>query len=191
MADNDIVKFYGVNDTIKLMRQLEPDTLKNMRKSIRQIAQPAVLKIKSSAPTVAPLSGMAHNGRSAYSTPKVTVSVTPSQRSRAPGSTTSNLVSITAAGTGKTYGFEISDMAGRANQAGKYSRSRTYVKAGNQVRHRLNGQGENFIDVLNSRFGPASRWVYKRIEDQLPGIRREVARVISQTMDEFNRKLNR
>jgi hypothetical protein len=191
MAD-EIVKFYGVKETIREMRKVEPEMLKDMRKSIRQIVQPAVSAIKSNSPKVAPLSGMAHNGRTGYSTPKVSIQITPSARSGF-GKTTANLVSITATGSGKQYGFDIADMAGRANNAGKYSQTRKFVdpRTGNIVRRRINGQGQNLINVLNSRGGPASRYVYKNIEDKLPAIRREVANVIERTMDSFTRRLNK
>ena len=193
MAKDEVVKFYGVKETIKLMRQVEPQMLNDMRKSIRQIAQPAVLAIKQNSPKVAPLSGMAHNGRTAYSTPKVTVNITPGQRSRGFGSTTSNLVAISATGSGKVYGFDIADIAGRANNAGKYRQTRKFVdpRTGDIVRRKINGQGQNLIDVLNSRGGPASRYVYKNIVDKLPAIQREVARVIERTMDDFTRRINK
>lgn len=193
MAKDEVVKFYGVKETIKLMRQVEPQMLKDLRKEIRLISQPAISAIKTNSPKVAPLSGMVHNGRTAYSTPKVSINVTPGQRSRGFGSTTANLVTITATGSGKVYGFDISDMAGRANQAGKYSQTRKFIdsRTGNIVRRRINGQGQNLINVLNSRFGPASRFVYRSIEDKLPAIRTQVARVISHTMDDFTRKINR
>jgi len=191
MAD-EIIKFYGVKETIKLMRKIEPEMLKDMRKSIRQISQPAVLAIKSNSPKVAPLSGMANNGRSGYTTPKVSIQVTPSARSGF-GKTTANLVAIKAEGSGKQYGFEISDMAGRANNPGKYRQTRPFVdpRTGQTVRRRINGQGTNMIRVLNARYGPASRFVYKNLEDKLPAIRREVAKVIEQTMNDFTRKLNK
>jgi hypothetical protein len=50
MAKDEIVKFYGVNETIKLMRQVEPQMLKDLRKGIRQIANPAVSAIKTISP---------------------------------------------------------------------------------------------------------------------------------------------
>lgn len=191
MAD-EIVKFYGVKETIREMRKVEPQMLKDMRKSIRQISQPAVMAIKSNSPKVAPLSGFANNGRSGYTRPKVTIQVTPSARSTF-GRTTANLVAIKAEGTGKQYGFEISDMAGRANNDGKYTQTRKFVdpRTGDIVRRRINGQGTNMIRVLNARYGPASRFVYKNLEDKLPALRAEVAKVIGRTMDDFSRRLNK
>lgn len=191
MAKDDVVQFYGVKETIKLMRKFEPEMLKDLRKDIRQIAQPAVSAIKSNSPKVAPLSGMANNGRTAYSTPKVTVRITPAKRVSVPGYTQANLVTIDATGSGKQYGFDIADMAGRANQPGKYQQTRKFVdpRTGNIVRRRINGQGENLINVLNSRRGSSSRFVYRNIEDKLPAIRLQVARTLDRTIGEFNRKL--
>jgi hypothetical protein len=192
MAKDDVVQFVGVKETVKLMRQFEPEMLKDLRRSIRQIAQPAVSAIKTQSPKVAPMSGMSGAGRTAYTTPKVTLRITPSQKSYGFGSTTSNLVAITATGSGKQYGFDIADMAGRANNPGKYSQTRPFIdpRTGQTVRRRINGQGANMIRVLQSRSGkPASRYVYKSIEDKLPAIRQEVARSLDRTIGEFNRKL--
>jgi hypothetical protein len=193
MAKDEIVKFYGVNETVKLMRQIEPEMLKDMRKSIRAIGNPAVLAIKAGSPKVAPLSGMNGAGRLGYTVPKINLRITPGQRSYGFGSTTSNLVTVTATGSGSQYGFDVADMAGRANNAGKYRQTRPFVdpRTGQKVRRRINGQGQNLINVLNSRYGPASRFVYKNIEDKLPSIRQEVAKVIERTMDDFSRRLNK
>lgn len=189
MAD-DIVQFYGVKETVALMRKFEPDTLKNMRKDIRNIAKPAVSKIRSSSPKVAPLSGMVGNGRTAYTTPKITLRITPAAKSYGYGFTTANLVAITATGSGKQVGFDIADMAGRANKPGSYgSKSRKYVKNGKEMRHNLNGQGAAFIRGLQARDGNASRYVYKNIEQILPQIRTEVAKVVDNTIADFNKRL--
>lgn len=185
---DDVVKFYGIEKTIKLMREIEPETLKNFRKDIRRITNPAVVAIKTGSPTSAPLSGMRHNGRSGYSPPQVSTTITPFQKSRALGSTTANLVTIKAQGSGKQYGFEISDMAGRANQPGKYPRSRKYIRNGKEMTHRLNGQGEAFIRNLPYS---ASRWVYRNIEKKLPQIRQEVAASVYKTLEDFNRRINK
>lgn len=194
MARDEIVKFYGVKETVALMRKVEPEMLKDMRKSIRTIGQPAVLAIRTNSPKVAPMSGMAGNGRTAYTTPKVNLRITPGQRSYGFGSTTSNLVAITATGSGRQVGFDIADMAGRANNPGKYRQTRPFVdpRTGQTVRRRINGQGANMIQVLQSRSGKtASRYVYKSIEDKMPQIRAEIAKVIERTMDDFTRRINK
>lgn len=193
MAD-EIVKFYGVKETIREMRKFEPEMLKDLRKNIRQITLPAVSAIKSNSPKVAPLSGMAGNGRTAYTTPKVNIRITPSAKSFGFGSTTSNLVSITATGSGNQVGFDIADMAGRGPGGGQYARTRPFVdpRTGATVRRKINGQGKNLIEVLNQRSKKSpSRYVYGELEDKLPAIRAEVAKVIGKTMDDFSRRLRK
>jgi len=193
MAD-EIVKFYGVKETIREMRKFEPEMLKDLRKNIRQITLPAVSAIKSNSPKVAPLSGMAGNGRTAYTTPKVNIRITPSAKSFGFGSTTSNLVSITATGSGNQVGFDIADMAGRGPGGGQYARTRPFIdpRTGATVRRKINGQGKNLIEVLNQRSKKSpSRYVYGGLEDKLPAIRAEVAKVIGKTMDDFSRRLRK
>jgi hypothetical protein len=186
----EIVKFYGVKEAIGLMRTFEPEIYKQLRKDIRGIVAPAVSSIKSTAPNVAPLSGMIHNGRTAWTKPKVTVNITPAQRSRAFGSTTSNLVAISATGQGRKVGFDIADMAGRANQPNKYPKTRRFVdpRTGEVVQRRVNGQGRGMIANLPAK---ASRYVYPAIEKQLPFIRSQVAITIEKAADSINRKLKR
>lgn len=193
MAKDNIVKFYGVKETVALMRKFEPETLKDMRRSIRQIAQPAVSSIKTNSPKVAPLSGMAGLGRTGYSVPKINLRITPSGKSYGFGSTTANLVAITATGSGNQSGFDIADMAGRANNPGKYRQTRPFIdpRTGQTVRRRVNGQGANMIRVLQSQSGKASRYVYKGIEEKLPQVRAEVAKVLERTMDDFSRRLKK
>lgn len=189
MAD-DVVKFYGIKETLNVMKTIEPEIYKQLRKDIRGIVAPAVSNIKSQAPSVAPLTGMNHNGRTAWTKPKVTVNITPAQRSRALGSTTSNLVAITATGEGRKVGFDIADMAGRANNPGKYSKTRRFTDpyTGQTVQRKVNGQGVGMIDNLAGR---ASRYVYPAIEKQLPFIRSQVAVTIEKAADSINRKLMR
>lgn len=194
MAKDEVVKFYGVKETIREMRRIEPEMLKDMRKNIRQIAQPAISQIRSNSPKVGPLSGMRKNGRTSYTVPKVTLRVTPSAKSYGFGATTSNLVAITATGSGRNVGFDIADIAGRGPGGGQYSRTRPFVdpRTGQTVRRKINGQGKNLIEVLNQRSkNPPSRYVYGAIEDKLPAIRREIANVIGRTMDDFSRRLNK
>lgn len=171
MADQ-IVKFKGVKETVKILRQVEPEMYKQFRKDIRSITQPAVVKIRQVTPVVAPLSGMNNNGPKGWSKVNVTTAITPSQRSRAVGSTTSNLVAIKASGRNKQYGFDIADMAGRR------SNGRT-------------PQGQALISGLNQRRGKPSRFVYSSIESMLPMIKLQVAASVDKMASVINRKLDR
>jgi hypothetical protein len=194
MADV-VVKYVGVNAMIQSLQQLEPETYKQLRKDIRFITAPAVSAVKSNVPTISPFAGrrkdgFTHSGRTAWSGASVTTNITPAQRSRAYGSTTSNLVAISATGQNKQFGFNILDMAGRGTGRGRNPKSRTrpYEYKGGTRTHRLNGQGQAMIQALNTK---PSRYFYPAIENQLPEIRRRVETVIDKVAANMNRKIGK
>ncbi len=185
------VKFYGVKETVKVLREFEPEALKQMRKEIRTIANPAVTAIKAITPAVSPFAGrrvdgMSHNGRTAWSAVKVTVSITPGQRSRAFGSTTSNLAAILSRGSNNQFGFNIVDMAGKTNKVRTSGKTREYSYKGGTRSHTLNGQGRGLIENLPKK---PSRYVYPAIESKMPQIYSGVANAIQHAIDIANRKL--
>lgn len=188
MANPEPIKFLGVKEALRTMQQIEPEMYKQLRKDIRSITAPAVSAVKSAVPTVAPLSGMNHNGRTAWNGVNVTTNITPGQRSRAFGSTTANLVAISSTGKNGQYGFNIADMAGRGSGRGSRPKNitRPYQRNGRTVQHRLNGQGQAMIRNLGR---PASRYVYPAIEGQLPAIIGAVAQSIQTACESINRKL--
>lgn len=185
------VKFYGIKEAVKVLKEFEPETLKLMRKEIRRIANPAVTAIKATTPTVSPFAGrsvdgMSHNGRTAWSGVKVMVSVTPGQRSRALGSTTSNLAAIVSRGNNNQFGFNIVDMAGKTGKVRTSGKTREYAYKGGSRSHRLNGQGRGLIENLPKK---PSRYVYPAIESKLSKIYGETAKVVQDAIDAANRKL--
>jgi hypothetical protein len=187
------IKFYGVKETIALMRQVQPEMLKQLRKDIRKIANPAVTAIKSTVPSVSPFAGrskdgMSHNGKTAWSGVAVSVSVTPGQRSRGFASTTANLAAIVSTGKNKQFGFNIVDMAGKSNKVRSGGRTRPYQRNGVTRTHALNGQGAGLISNLPKR---PSRYVYPAIESKLPAIYSEVASAIEVASQTINGKIRR
>lgn len=188
MATSEPIKFYGVKETLKVLQQIEPEMYKQLRKDIRSITAPAVSSIKSSVPSIAPLSGMMNNGRTGWSGVTVTTNITPAQRSRAFGSTTANLVAISSTGRGGQFGFNLADMAGRGSGHGRRPRSttRVYTRNGTQMQHRLNGQGQAMIRNLAKQ---PSRYVYPAIEGQLPQIISAVGSSLQDAAIAINRKL--
>jgi hypothetical protein len=187
------IKLYGVKEAVAIMRQVEPEMLKELRKEIRKIANPAVSAIKSMTPAVSPFSGrskdgMSHTGRTAWSAVNVTVSITPGQRSKAFGSTTSNLAAIVSRGSNNQFGFNIADMAGKSRKIRTSGVTRSYAYKGSSRNHRLNGQGRGLIEHLP---GKPSRYVYPAIESKLPQIYSSVADAVQQAIDTTNRKLGK
>jgi hypothetical protein len=185
------VKFKGVKEMVAILQTIEPEMYKQFRKDIRKLAAPAVSSIKSNVPPVSPFlggkDGFTHSGRTAWSAPRVTVSITPNQRSRALGSTTANLVAIVTRGsTGQ--GLVIADMAGRGGSQTRNSVTRPYAYKGGTRTHRVNGQGQAMIRALEKR---PSRFVYPAIERQLPAIRVAVADSIEQMAKNVNIKISR
>jgi hypothetical protein len=172
MAKDEIVKFYGVRSTILKLQKLEPEAYAQFRADIRDITKDGISAIKSLTPKVAPMSGMNNAGVKGWSGVNVSTAITPRQKSRGFGSTTSNLVAISANGRNKQAGFNISDMAGR--------------RSGGKTR-----SGKAMITTLNARFGAPSRFVYKGLESKLPQIRAEVAISLSKVADRFTKELNK
>lgn len=194
MADV-VVKYVGVKEMLQTLQTLEPETYKKLRANIRDLTKEAVSAVKSTTPKVSPFvgrrkDGFTHSGRTAWSPVTVTTNITPAQRSRALGSTTSNLVAISATGQGGQFGFNILDMAGRGTGRGRNPKTvtRPYPYRGGTRQHRLNGQGQAMIDALGTR---PSRYFYPAIESQLPAIRRGVERVIDQVAADMNRKIGK
>lgn len=195
MADV-VVKYKGVKEMIQVLQQLEPETYKTLRKNIRSITAPAVSSVKSSVPAVSPFAGRredgfsGHSGRTAWSGVTVGTNITPAQRSRALGSTTSNLVAISATGQNKQFGFNILDMAGRGTGRGRRPKTETrpYPYKGGTRTHRLNGQGQAMIDALSAK---PSRFFYPAIERQLPAIRRQVEVAIDEVARNMNAKIRK
>jgi hypothetical protein len=194
MADV-VVKYVGAKELFQSLQTLEPKIYKELRASIRLLTKDAVSAVKSDVPPVSPFAGrrkdgFTHSGRTAWSGVTVGTSITPAQRSRALGSTTSNLVAITATGNNKQFGFNIIDMAGRGSGRGRNPKTQTkpYPYRGGTRTHRLNGQGQGMIDALNKR---PSRYFYPAIENELPKIRKGVEAVIDKVAADMNRKIGK
>lgn len=196
------IKFLGVKETLKVLQQVEPEMYKQLRKDIRSITAPAVSRIKATVPSVAPLSGMNGNGRTQWGGVRVTTNITPSQRSRAFGSTTANLVAISSTGPTGAFGFNIADMAGRGSGRGRNPKAvtREYAYKGGSRMHHTDGngikkpnrnykystQGQAMIANLPNK---PSRYVYPAIESQLPAIISQVAISLQGAAASINRKL--
>jgi hypothetical protein len=82
----------------------------------------------------------------------------------------------------------MSDMAGRASsgRSGGKSREYTYRKRNGELvrrRHNLNGQGKKMIEVLNQRFGSASRFGWKGLEAEIDKASKEIDDLLQEAFD--------
>jgi len=199
MALGNSVELFGIKETLDQLRAVRPEAFKAMVDDIKQITSPAVTAIESAIPKIAPLSGrmrngktgggMTHSGRSAWGVPQVKTKVTPA--ARAYFGTEAKLVQIQTTTSGKAYGIELADMAGRGSGRGRSPKSETRVYAykGTTRKHRLNGQGQAMIRALPGSKG--SRFIYPAVEDKFPQMQAQVLKSLEKAAAKINRKLDR
>lgn len=164
----------GVQDTVALLRKVEPEALIAMRKEIR--SEPglaaAVSAIQTRIPTISPLQGnefgqggMIHNGRTSYKPAKVSVKTPLNTRLR--GGMEKAIVRIDATSPKDSVGFEIIDLVGRGKNA-------------NSPKAR---------GMLQKLSGSASRYVWKGFEERQAGIVVAVNAILSRYSEKVNVKL--
>jgi hypothetical protein len=158
----------GVQETLNILRRIEPDAIKELRKDIKNDPglNGAISSIQANIPPVAPLSGMMnHNGRTQYRIPKVSTSFKSPRRTMTRQE--SSLITIVTSPPKDGVGFEIVDMAGRGTGA------RT-------------ARGRAMIANLAKK---ASRYVYPGFEQKEEGIVNGVNRILQKYADKVNVKL--
>ena len=164
----------GVRDTITLLRKIEPESLKAMRKEIQ--TQPeltaAVSAIKSQIPQVSPLQGnqfgyggMLGNGRTSYRPPTVKVKTPFNTRLR--GRNEKSIVVIDTVSPPDAVGFEIIDMVGRGPK-------------GNTAK----AQG-----MKKKLSGTPSRYVWKGFEEKSAGIEKGLNEILQRYARKVSVKL--
>jgi hypothetical protein len=195
----------GVRETLRLLDAVQPGSIKELRKDIRRIAEPAVTAIRSNLPPVAPLSGMTHYGRTRYAGAKVKSEVLLRDNKI---SNTSSLIRISVESPGDAAGLEIADMAGRRTMvqgpklpyqykgrgrvggSGRQNptKSRPVVRRGNsrEFSYRINGQGKAMVQNLK---GIPSRYVYPAMEGRIFPIRDDMIKTLDQYVAKINQKL--
>jgi hypothetical protein len=196
-----VVTFTDYKRLITVMRQVEPELVKALRKRYRQIGRPLANDIRKAIPGRAPLSGMVTKvGRLSWSRTmnqsKPIRSVVIRDRKRKPGGKYP-IVGLVQAVVGAAP-VGLADMAGRS---GAYINSRavtreydyTYTgKYGGKFlgkrKHRINGQGRIMINRLGGR---GSRYVYPAAEKALPQARVEMQIAVNDAVNDINSKLRR
>jgi hypothetical protein len=184
MISNE-VQLVGAKEALTALRDVEPETYKQMVTDIKFIVEPAVSAIERTVPKVSPLTHANHNGRSAFKEVKVTTRVTPS--ARASFGTKARLVQIETHSVGKFFGFEMMDMAGRGGWKQRKLKTRPYEYKGGTRTHKINGQQTGMKKKLGS--GQGSRYVYPEVETMIPVMSLKVKSVIEKAAAKINRKL--
>jgi hypothetical protein len=201
----DPIRIKGVKETLQLLDAVQPGSIRDLRKDVRRIAEPAVTAIRSNLPATAPLSGMTHYGRTRYAGAKVRAEL---QTRDNKVSNTSSLVRLSVESPKDAAGLEIADMAGRKSQGGgvqlpyQYkgigrmggsgrqspTRSRSVTRRGNSApfSYRINGQGQAMIRNLR---GTASRYVYPPLTIAILGVRDQMVKTLDEYVGRINQKL--
>jgi hypothetical protein len=164
-----VPKVYGIDATIRELKKVEPTAIKDLRKELRVAAEPIATTIRSSLPSQAPIRGMRHKGRTGWNVSAVRTKVKTdfSKKASARGYAIVSIWVGGKKGTPGTAALQIADMAGRG---------RTTKTA----------KGRAMIRALN---GAPSRYVWKKAEQQLPGISREILISLEKTSAKVNKNL--
>ncbi len=158
----------GVQDTINILRRIEPEAIKELRSDIKNDPglNAAASSIRSEIPAIAPLSGfMSHNGRTSYRIPNVMPVFKPPRRSL--GSNEASLVTIVTSPPKDGIGFDIVDMAGRGSP-GRTARGRS---------------------MIASLAKKASRYVYPGFEKKEQNLENGIKRILDKYAQKANVKL--
>jgi hypothetical protein len=187
------VRVEGLETTLKILQLVEPESIKHIRADIRSIVTTsgAISKIRSRTPAIAPLSGMANNGPTKWGGVKsINVSVLPKVMSF--GLSRNPLVKIAVTGGTNSLGFDYAELAGIRR---KPPRARSKIRGGTlrgtakgDGSMALNGQGDNFIRVLEDRNGKTpGRFAFRAVFET----RGKIMAGIQQTLDRYAEKVNR
>ena len=192
---NPEVRVEGLEKVLTTLKEVEPDAIKTMRSEIRTIisATGVISSIKSRAPQIAPMSGMNHSGPTRWAGVRsVTTSVLP--RTAALQKKSVPLVRIAASGGKEALGFDYADLAGirrrppRARSKIRGSSLRGTQKGDGSMA--LNGQGDNFIKMLEDRNGKKpGRYAYRAVQSARSKIERGIQIVLDNYAQKVNRKL--
>jgi hypothetical protein len=199
------IKVQGVKEMLQLLDAVQPGSIRELRKDIRQIAEPAVSAIRSNLPSSSPLSGMNHYGRTRFAGAKVSAQLL---LGKSIYSDTIPLVRLQVESPGDAVGLEIADMAGRKTMMHgpallyeykgrgrvggsgrqKPTKSRSVVRRGNTqaFQYRITGQGKGMTDNLG---GIPSRYIYPALAGKVDNIAADMMKTIEKYSEKINYKL--
>jgi hypothetical protein len=167
----------GFKEALRDLNKLDKELSKEIRRDIRKTVKPLVDAINASVPSEAPLSGMAHSGRTGWQNRKKVAVKLDTRKPRRyigrPGRTITSVVRVTT----KDAPTAITDMAGKAGGSGAKSKS--------PIQYRR----PNFSRALTARLAQPSRFMWPTAEDQIPDIEDELKTIIKRVEKIMNRDL--
>jgi len=188
------VRVEGLENTLAILKAVEPDSIKQIRAEIKQVVTTAgvVSKIRSRTPSIAPLSGMANNGPTKWAGVRtITVSALSRITGYSSGTKIVPLVNISASGGANSLGFDYAELAGIRRRP---PRDRSKIRGGTlrgtvkgDGSMALRGQGDNFIKVLEDRNGKTpGRFAFRAVFSS----RGQIMAGIQKTLDNWSEKIN-
>jgi hypothetical protein len=193
-GERSAVNFSDINYMIRVLRTIDTNHVKALRKESKQIAKPVQDAVRRGIPSRPPISGMLPKvvpGRLTWNTGKPAKSVTvqtPRLKQKAKYNSLARVRTWSAA-------VGIADMAGRSGRSvGKYAETRVYPYKQGFRKHKINPEGSReFIRNLNSGVGvkksSASRFVWPSGEKALPMARSRMIGVLNRYYNIVNTKL--
>ena len=176
----------AVRQAIAELKEIDPKLFTALKKDLRSSMAGAASDVQNAWPNTSPLSGMANGSRTGYSKPGTSFSFTPG-RPRRGG--VSSLMAIRIKIPKNNVGAWIGEMAGLRNNF-RSDWSREYVKMGTPMQHKLRGQGQAMVRVLNSRFGSSingGRWGWKKFVTIKKDIRKTGLEILENAVEKMNR----
>lgn len=185
----------GLEDTLIILKAVQPDAIKAMRNEIKSVITDAgvMSAIRARTPSVAPLSGMEHDGPTRWGGVR---SLTTQVFSKLSGfdSKTVPLITIVASGGSDSLGFDYAELAGIRRRP---PRSRSKIRGTGLRGTRKgdgsiaqNGQGNRFIEMIEERFGKTpGRFAYRSVMSKRRSIIENSQGVLDRYAETVNRKL--
>jgi hypothetical protein len=167
------IQVKGVAETMRELGKINPALKRELNKDIRKVLKPMLTEITQSIPTLAPLPGMIHNGRTGWNNrknPLIKIDARKPRRNlnEPRMSVPVNIVRITTKGAP----VAIVDMAGKAG--------------GTKSRRDAKYQRPNFARDLP---GEPSRYMWRNAEKTLASVEREMNDTIERVVREANIEL--
>lgn len=190
------IKVVGIEQTIRDLNLADKQLVRELRKEIGVAIRPTARKIKKSIPSIPPISGMIHQGRTRWSPVRATVKLNAKTREKRPG--VNPLVSIDVTGSPQGLGFDYAELAGaseRSPRARSKVMRRTLVDGSQSVEYtKANRSGKSFIENLNYRVqtkGKAGRFAFRIFIGERERLNRETLVILEKYSQKVNRKLRR
>lgn len=171
-------QIYGVRETLAEIKQIDQKLYFQCIKQIKDAAAPMENAIGAAFGIAPPMSGMANRGRLAYKKPKITSKFGGKKHK---GLQEWGLLKIIVSGAAA----QMNDLASKSHNGGK---SKEYKINGQTRSHRINGQGDQMIKVLDD-YGKASRYVWPTAKEMLPMIILQVTQAVEDVSKIVNKNL--